>query len=114
MLRPRGILWTLWPVLQTAGALWAVADPDRGALGAAFLQQLFYLALGVEYARCGARYQHRILFNGGLGLITAAFWSCLTSFQFVLPEPAYPVLWAAVLGVMNWILPELARGKSAE
>ncbi|WP_302124225.1 hypothetical protein [Acidaminococcus fermentans] len=114
MLRPRGILWTLWPVLQTAGALWAVADPDRGALGAAFLQQMFYLALGVEYARCGARYQHRILFNGGLGLITAAFWSCLTSFQFVLPEPAYPVLWAAALGVMNWILPELARGKSAE
>ena len=46
MLRPRGILWTLWPVLQTAGALWAVADPDRGALGAAFLQQLFYLAPG--------------------------------------------------------------------
>ena len=94
---------------MTLGALWAVWDTDKGALGAAFLQQLFYLALGLEYCRCGAHYQHRLLFNGGLLLITAAFWSFLTSFVFILPEPVYPVLWAVWLGVLNWIFPELGE-----
>lgn len=109
MRQARGILWTLWPVLLLAGALWAVWDTDFGAVGAAFLQQLFYAALGAEYIRSGVRYQHRVLFTGGLLLVSAAFWTALNAFVWILPEPVYPLLWTAACAVLEWIFPQLGR-----
>ncbi|WP_281519536.1 hypothetical protein [Acidaminococcus timonensis] len=109
MRQARGILWTLWPVLLLAGASWAVLDPDFGALGASFLQQLFYGALGFEYLRCGAHYQHRLLFTGGLLLVSAGFWMALNTFVWILPEPIYPILWGVACGVLEWIFPQLGK-----
>lgn len=109
MCQPRGLLWNLWPVLLLAGALWAVLDTDFGALGAALLQQLFYAALGAEYIRSGVHYQHRVLFTGGLLLVSAAFWTALNGYLWILPEPIYPAIWVLGCGVLEWIFPQLGK-----
>lgn len=109
MCRPRGLLWTLWPILLTAGALWAVLDVDRGALWASFLEQLFYLALGLEYCRNGAYYRHRVIFTGGLTLVSLGFWSMFLAYGWVLPEASYVGVWFFGVAALEVCLPLFSR-----
>ena len=105
MCRARGILWTLWPALLTLASLWTVTDTDRGALGAALIQQLFYLALGLEYCRSGVHYGHRIIFSGGLLLISLGFWSSFLSFGWVLPDVSYVIVWFLGIAALEGCFP---------
>ncbi|MCD2435892.1 hypothetical protein LQE88_07830 [Acidaminococcus sp. NSJ-142] len=111
MLQPQGLLWTLWPVLLLGGAVWCVEDPDLGSLGAALLQQVFYLLLGCHYAACGVTYRKRWLFTLGLLLVTLGFWACVVSYSFVLPFYAYYLLWALGFLVLELVFPLMKPGE---